>query len=83
MKLGEHWDRVVFKDGGGAKEFVLGGTFINATLVAGQEKGLMMPPGGTDRQWLKDNMATFRRLADQGDEQCKDLLREVEERGLV
>ena len=35
---------------------------------------------GGDAQWLKENASSFRKLADGGDEDFKDLVREMEER---
>lgn len=53
---------------------VLGG------IVAGMEVGFVLPAAGQDKQWLGDNMAEFRKRAEEGDEDFKDVLREVETR---
>lgn len=51
-------------------------------IVAGTEAGFSIPPAGGDKEWLKENMDAFRRKAE-GDEDFRDMVEEVEERGLV
>ncbi|EME41110.1 hypothetical protein DOTSEDRAFT_37805 [Dothistroma septosporum NZE10] len=51
-------------------------------LIGGYEAGFMIPPAGGDVQWMKDNWDEFKMKA-QSDEEFKDMVDEVEERGLM
>lgn len=44
---------------------------------------MSLPAAGEDRAWMKENMEKFRRLVKEGDEEIKDMLEEIEERGLM
>lgn len=83
-QIGEAWTEIVEKHAGDASgDFTLRATFINASIVAGKERNFLRPEAGEDRQWLVDNMDEFQRLADDGDEEFKYLVKEVKERKMI
>ena len=49
-------------------------------IVAGYEFGMTIPPAGQDRDWVKDNMATFRQRAKEEGEPWVEVVRESVER---
>ncbi|KUJ23272.1 uncharacterized protein LY89DRAFT_777055 [Mollisia scopiformis] len=53
--------------------------FIVPGLIA-RESGLAIPEAGGEREWLQQNMATFKKRAEEGDEDMKSLVDEVEGR---
>ncbi|KAK0509862.1 hypothetical protein JMJ35_007256 [Cladonia borealis] len=55
-------------------------TSSSHTIIAGREVGFELPPAGGDKAWLVENAASFRRLADEGDEDFMELVREMEGR---
>ena len=57
--------------------------FILGTIIAGQEAGFSLPPAGGDRGWMKENMKGFERLAGEGDEEMREMIEEMGERGLL
>lgn len=57
--------------------------FIMGDIVAGYEQGFMLPEAGEDGKWISRNLAEFERRADCGDVGMRDLVREIEERGLA
>lgn len=56
---------------------------LTGGLVAGLEAGFVLPPAGGDVQWLQENWEAFNEKAKNGDEEMADLVKEVEERGLM
>jgi len=54
--------------------------FILGDIVAGMEAGFALPQAGEDQNWLKVNLAAFRERAESGDEDFKDVLREIRTR---
>lgn len=52
-------------------------------LIAGTEAGFVLPKAGTDAEWAKENWAAFNKKADEGDEDFKDMVREIKERGIL
>jgi hypothetical protein len=42
-----------------------------------------MPAAGQDGEWLAENMGAFKARADAGEEEYVDLVKEVEERGML
>ncbi|RFU31124.1 hypothetical protein B7463_g5201, partial [Scytalidium lignicola] len=74
------WDEVVNngKKGQGATD--LRGVFVQDSLRTGIEAGFLVPPAGTDREWMKKSLPEFKRLADAGDEDFKFVLEEIETR---
>ncbi|KAE8443969.1 hypothetical protein EG329_001193 [Mollisiaceae sp. DMI_Dod_QoI] len=54
--------------------------YIVPGLVA-RESGLRIPEAGGEREWLQANWGTFQRRADEGDEDMRRLMGEVEGRG--
>lgn len=47
------------------------------------EAGFFLPPAGGDAGWIARNWGAFRERADRGEEEFRDLVAEVEERGLL
>jgi len=74
------WDDVVNdgKKGSGNKEMRV--VFIQAVLSAAVEAGFRLPQASQDRYWLKDNKAQFQRLADAGDMDFQEVMRELDTR---
>lgn len=56
---------------------------IDPTIVAGLEKGFFRPSAGEDQAWLKDNLDAFKKLADEGDEEMQNLVKEIYERNMI
>jgi phenylpyruvate tautomerase PptA (4-oxalocrotonate tautomerase family) len=61
----------------------LHGVFVLGDLVAGMEAGFTVPEAGKDGEWLAENMPAFRARAENGEEDFVDLVKEVEERGML
>lgn len=57
--------------------FVIGG------LIAGREAGFEIPAAGKDGEWLAENLGAFKARAEEGQEEFVDLVKEIEERGLI
>ena len=57
--------------------------FVLGDIVAGMEGGFAIPEAGKDGEWLVENMGAFRARAEEGDEDFKELVEEVEERGML
>ena len=51
-----------------------------ADLTASFEAGFTHPLAGQDHQWLKEHLDEFRMKAENGDEEFRDLLEELEGR---
>ena len=47
------------------------------------EAGFLLPPAGGDAGWVARNWGKFRERAERGEEEFGELVREVEERGLL
>ncbi|RMX89853.1 hypothetical protein D0869_00553, partial [Hortaea werneckii] len=56
---------------------------ICGEILGGMEAGFFLPPAGGDGEWVARNWEAFRERADKGEEEFGDLVREVEERGLL
>lgn len=85
-RLGDARADIVVKDADvseAGNDVELRATFVNATIVAGEGKGFVRPEAGEDRQWLRENMLAFRWLAEEGDEEMRLLVQEVEDRKLI
>ena len=52
-------------------------------ITAVYEAGFMMPEAGQDGAWLKENMRAFEQRAADGDEEFKDLVEDVKNRGMI
>jgi hypothetical protein len=50
--------------------------------VAGFEQGLMVPEAGNDEVWMKENFKEFDRRAREGDQDMKEVVEEIQARGL-
>jgi len=64
-------------------DYSLRTVFILGGLTAGWEAGFSIPPAGGDVAWLQEHMAEFEAKAEGGDEEFRDLVKEVKERGLL
>jgi phenylpyruvate tautomerase PptA (4-oxalocrotonate tautomerase family) len=57
--------------------------FVLGDITAGMEAGFSIPEAGGDVAWLHANMEAFKQRAESGEEDFVDLVKEVEERGLL
>lgn len=69
-------------DGHGAS-LGLRSVIILGGMIAGLEAGFALPPAGGDVQWLEENWEAFLQRAREGDAEFVDLVKEVEERGML
>ncbi|OQO09380.1 hypothetical protein B0A48_04778 [Cryoendolithus antarcticus] len=85
--LEQSWDEIVplpkVKRSAPDEDRSLYSIFILGGMAAGREAGLAIPMAGDDVNWLSDNMAEFKTRAANGQEEFADLVKEVEERGLI
>jgi hypothetical protein len=51
--------------------------FLMEDIAAGAEQGFALPLAGQDGSWIQENMAEFRRRAEDGDESMKALIGEM------
>ena len=56
---------------------------IMGDIVGGMEAGFVLPQAGKDVGWLEEHWAEFVRKAEAGDEEMADMVKEIEERGLL
>jgi len=75
-KVSEVWGSVV-KEDKDIRIFVLG------DIVAGFEHGFTLPEAGGDKAWMKEHMGEFEQKAKEGNEEMKELVAEIKERGLL
>ena len=73
------WNRI-FDSTRSNRPTELHGIFVMGSIIAGTEAGFWLPAAGQDKQWLTANMEQFRERAKYGDEDFKDLLKELEAR---
>jgi len=52
-------------------------------IIGGMEAGFTLPPAGGDVQWMRENLADFKQRAETGEEEFVEMVREIEERGLL
>lgn len=52
-------------------------------LIGGLEAGFTLPAAGEDGAWMKENWTAFNKKAEEGDEEFAEMVKEVEERGLL
>lgn len=57
--------------------------FVLGDIVAGMESGFEIPEAGKDGEWLAENMGAFKARAESGEEEFVELVKEVDERGLI
>jgi len=79
-RIGAAWKDVFPDDSGDRK---LGAIFIQGSILAGWEQGVMIPQAGDDKNWLKQHWALFKKRADEGDEDMKGLVADIERRKLI
>jgi len=70
------WEDIVGKDG----EVGLRTVWVLGALTTAVECGIARPRVGEEEEWLATNMDEFRRLAAEGDDDFKELVREVDSR---
>jgi len=75
----ESWKNIVGSQG----ELELKAVFVLGGIVAVSEWGFMFPPAGGDAKWLKAHMNEFKQLAENGDQDFKDLIDDVQSRRLM
>ncbi|QIW99567.1 hypothetical protein AMS68_005085 [Peltaster fructicola] len=56
---------------------------LNGSIVAGMEAGVILPSAGGDKQWISDNWEMFNQRAEAGDEEMRDIVEDIKERGLL
>ncbi|KAI9821842.1 MAG: hypothetical protein M1827_002424 [Pycnora praestabilis] len=54
--------------------------FVLPVIGAGLENGFALPPAGGDKEWVRKNMSAFEKLADEGNEDFKDVVEEIRKR---
>jgi phenylpyruvate tautomerase PptA (4-oxalocrotonate tautomerase family) len=57
--------------------------FILGDIAAGMEAGFVIPQAGKDGEWLAENMGAFKARAEAGEEEFVELVKEVEDRGML
>lgn len=57
--------------------------FVLGDIAAGMEAGFSIPEAGKDGEWLAENMGAFKARAEAGEEEFVELVKEVEERGML
>jgi Putative oxalocrotonate tautomerase enzyme len=80
-RIEEGWKNAIGPNAG--KEKQLTSIFIQGTIVAGWEQGVMIPEPGHDRDWLTQQFADFQKRAQNGEEEMKELVEDIEKRGLI
>jgi hypothetical protein len=57
--------------------------FVQCTIAAGWEQGVMISESGHDRDWLKQHFAEFQKTAENGEVEMKELIEDIEKRKLI
>ena len=57
--------------------------FVLGDIEAGMEAGFAIPEAGKDGEWLAENMGAFKARAEAGEEEFVELVKEVEDRGML
>jgi len=57
--------------------------FVLGDIAAGMEAGFVVPEAGKDGEWLAENMGAFKARAEAGEEEFVELVKEIEERGML
>ncbi|KAF2482911.1 hypothetical protein BDY17DRAFT_250560 [Neohortaea acidophila] len=89
VEMARAWDKVcgvplpTRKGGKEQGDTKLHSVTLMGGMVAGLEVGFVLPSAGGDVDWIRENMAAFRKRADEGDEDMKGLVADVEARGLL
>lgn len=85
--LSAAWDKVVplpkIKRSAPDEDRKLYSVFVLGDIAAGWEAGFDIPEAGKDGEWLAENMGAFKARAEGGEEEFVELVKEVEERGLI
>lgn len=56
---------------------------LNGSIVAGMEAGFILPAAGGDRKWIEENWEAFKSRAEAGDEEMREVVEDITERGLM
>ena len=89
MLIARAWDDIVgrglpkIKRGSEDPDTSLRSVILLGDIIGGLEAGFVLPPAGGDVEWLHQNWEAFNFKADDGDEEFKELVKEVEVRGLL
>lgn len=85
--LAAAWDEIVplpkVKRSAPDEDRALYSVFVLGDIAAGMEAGFEIPEAGKDGEWLAENMGAFKARAESGEEEFVELVKEVEERGLI
>lgn len=65
---------------GNAGDKELRAIFILGSMIAGAEAGFPIPQAGQDKVWLKQHMSGLKKKAEEGDEDIKEMLEEMQSR---
>lgn len=57
--------------------------FLFGDIIGGLEHGFAIPEAGKDAEWMKENFGEFKKRAEGGDEQMRQMVEEIEARGLL
>jgi len=85
-EIGQAWKDAIGVDGDkvdGSNEKQLGSIFIQGEILAAWEQGVLAPEAGKDKQWLQEHWAEFKKRAEAGDEEMKELVEDIERRKLI
>jgi len=80
-RIEEGWKNAIGPNAG--KEKQLTSIFVQGIIAAGWEQGVMIPVVGHDREWMKERFADFKKRADAGEEEMKELVEDIERRKLI
>ncbi|RAK72266.1 uncharacterized protein BO72DRAFT_452816 [Aspergillus fijiensis CBS 313.89] len=80
LRIAQAWDQIVNAGGKFGKERELSRVFVMGAIVAGLEHGVLLPRAGEDGKWLAQNTERFQELAEQGDEDFRELVEEIKGR---
>ncbi|KAK5133685.1 hypothetical protein LTR08_007439 [Meristemomyces frigidus] len=89
MQIARAWDDIIgrglpkIKRGSEDPDTTLRSVVLLGDIIGGLEAGFVLPPAGGDAEWLQQNWKAFNRKADEGDEEFKELMKDVEVRGLL
>ncbi|BCS27687.1 uncharacterized protein APUU_60735A [Aspergillus puulaauensis] len=83
LKILETWNSIVnpgSKKGEEREDLELKRVFVMGAITTGVESGFVLPEAGQDAAWLKENTPRFEELAEQGDPEFIELVREIRSR---
>jgi Putative oxalocrotonate tautomerase enzyme len=80
-RIKEGWKNAIGPNSSQEKQ--LTSIFVQGIIAAGWEQGVMIPESGHDRDWLKEQFTNFKKKADSGEEEMKELVEDIETRKLI